>query len=454
MVVDGKVMMCRKETTSRCRFQRQEISEDFDNNYMRIGHESFLIRAKCGHECTRRYHDFKDSPSKTCDECFRYQKYNNNLSYEEIAKRFEDVGCKLLTTKDEYVEKKMTTYSELVFKTFCDHERTIRLSQSKLTENMLCKECLYENQSIIRKETAKKDGLTVALFQEYESICYLKNILEESFHFEILDECCKADIGIKPKDVDDDLWIGMQVKSTSSSQDDKKYKYNFATHKNDYSGLLVICVCVKDKKIWSVDPDIIKGLDGFQVIEKPGTKYFNYKVRNSDLSNVIFSAYNNLEKQPFDVINKPLVATSQQEQEFKKNRINKINFLNFEKPYMNCLVYDFKINGKKVQEKVASKEYVIHLHKSNGVGKKQPYEQGDNDFYWINLQDKKYFYIIPESVLIENGYIKSTDTDGKTKLSLQPKPYFANGHKNQWVNQYMYNYENLDKESIISLFRV
>lgn len=428
--------------------------EDFENNYMRIGHEYFLIRAKCGHECEKRYGDLKISPTKKCGECARFDKDNGNLSYEEIAKRFEDVGCKLLTTKEEYVQKKMTTYSELVFKTFCDHERTIRLSHTKLTDHMLCKECLYENQSVFRKEIAKEDGLLSTQIMEYESICFVKNYLEENFYFEVLDECCRADVAIKPKDVTEDLWIGIQLKSTETSKKVAGTNYSFSTDKNDYEGMVLLCVCVRDKKVWNIDLVLTKDLSGVRIVDKPGTKYFDFKVNLTNLHTNIKDEYDKLPKKCFADINYPLIKTHQQEQEFKKYRIAKIDFLTFEKPYMNCLVYDFKINGRKVQEKVAGEDYKVSLHKSAGNKKKQPYENGDNDYYWINLKDKRYFYIIPEKELIDQGFLKTDTQPGKTGMYLQPSPYFKSGQKNQWVHKYMYDYDNLDKDRIKSLFRI
>jgi hypothetical protein len=36
------------------------------------------------------------------------------------------------------------------------------------------------------------------------------------------------------------------------------------------------------------------------------------------------------------------------------------------------------------------------------------YDIGDNNLYWLNCTDKKYFYVIPEYVLIEKDYIGTT----------------------------------------------
>lgn len=78
------------------------------------------------------------------------------------------------------------------------------------------------------------------------------------------------------------------------------------------------------------------------------------------------------------------------------------------------MVYDFKIGDKKVQEKVGGKRkdrnmYIFCLWKNNGVLEKKrqitQYKKGDNDLYILNCEGKKYFYVIPEQILINKGCV-------------------------------------------------
>ena len=99
---------------------------------------------------------------------------------------------------------------------------------------------------------------------------------------------------------------------------------------------------------------------------------------------------------------------------------------------MQGKVYDFMINGYKVQEKVASntrKGDIFPLDKNNSRGKNISYQKGDNDFYWINCQDKKRFYVIPEKVLIDHKYIN------------QPKQctLVINKISLEWLKEYKFN---------------
>jgi len=115
------------------------------------------------------------------------------------------------------------------------------------------------------------------------------------------------------------------------------------------------------------------------------------------------------------------------------------------------LVYDFKLNGFKVQEKVAGTNepgFQVNLRKSNGSKQKQAYDKGDNDFYWIHLPDKERFYVIPEDVLIINGFISHNDKKGKMSLYINPS------NKNQWTYEYLYSYEKLDIEKLKLFFKI
>ena len=120
---------------------------------------------------------------------------------------------------------------------------------------------------------------------------------------------------------------------------------------------------------------------------------------------------------------------------------------------MEGLVYDFKINNKKFQEKsnnvYKNKSYSFILRKSNGSisSKKQykPYEIGDNDFYWLNCIGSNIFFIIPEEILVNKNII------GTNKIkTLYITPHKI--HKNyEWINEYMFNYENIEKEKLLNI---
>ena len=159
----------------------------------------------------------------------------------------------------------------------------------------------------------------------------------------------------------------------------------------------------------------------------------------------------------FESGNTPITASSQQEYEFYKLRKSKINFIEFVDSEYDWMIYDFKIENLKIQEKVAwltkDSGYKSQITKSGGTknGKftSQPYAQGDNDFYWFNTSDKITFYVVPEKVLIKHGYISTKKFDGKIWIFLTNK---------QWLNDYKFKYgtitEKANKARLLKLLGV
>jgi hypothetical protein len=121
---------------------------------------------------------------------------------------------------------------------------------------------------------------------------------------------------------------------------------------------------------------------------------------------------------------------------------------------MEGLVYDFHIRDKKVQEKVGglsirhSNEYHFTLVKNDGVVNKKrvqiQYKIGDNDFYWLNCDNKKHFYVISEDELVEHGFI---DNKKQCKKILR----INITKENTWLTPYAFRYDNIDKERLLSI---
>jgi len=388
--------------------------DEFEANNMMIGNNKFRIIPKCGHEYEVRYHDFKESVFNTCGKCARFLKDNESLSFNDIYNRFSEVGCELFTTLEEFFENHMTTYSNFRFKATCGHERSCILGNIKIVPDMLCKSCSLSKCIENQIKNAKTDGLSNNNICEYESLCFMKELLGDEFDIEFMDEGCKVDMAIKLKNNVNDEWNGIQMKCTNT----EKKSYRFSVKKSDYSNMLLICICVKDQKIWIVDPGVVKDLDVIQINEIEGSKYYKFKVSLDEFVEKMKNLYESHPKSKLEILNVAKNASAQREQEFRKLRESKLNMFKFEAPLRNYLVYDFKLNSLKVQEKVARSQepgFKVNLHKGNGNKKKQAYDKEDNDFYWIHLPDKEKFYVIPEHALINNGFISDSEINEKGK---------------------------------------
>jgi hypothetical protein len=149
----------------------------------------------------------------------------------------------------------------------------------------------------------------------------------------------------------------------------------------------------------------------------------------------------------------PTSKCQKQEQEYRKIRETKLNFIEFNNNSMEGLVYDFMIGSKKVQEKVGTithdnpNSYSFTLTKYdcriNGKCKNKSYEEGDSDIYWLNCKNGK-FYVIPEIALLDNGYIG--------KECKKEHLYVSSTNQNtSWCNKYLFDYNNIDKERLLKI---
>lgn len=427
-------------------------NEEFDNLNMRIGEDKFKILPKCGHIYEVRYGDFKNSMFKVCIDCARVLKDNGNLSYDEIKTRFEFVKCELLTTREEFIDNKMTTYSKYNFKATCGHNRCVILGNTKIVDNMLCSTCSLKQSTDNQVSNAIKDGLSVANISEFESLCFIDNLLKEEFDIKFLDEGCKADMIVKPKNINDDLWIHIQLKCCKQSKNNNKISYAFSINNQNYTNMVLICTCVKDQKIWIVDTEITKVCSRIMMNEIENTKYYKYKIEIDKFNETIHNLYNILPKYTFEFYNIPISESCKKEQKFRKLRESKLSIFNFIPPFRNYLVYDFKINNFKVQEKVAGLAkygFQVSLCKGNGNNKKRSYEKNDNQYYWIHLPCEKLFYVFPEDILCEKGFISNDKTD-KKKISLCIHP----DNKEHWTYIYLHEYDNLNIEKLQEYFKI
>lgn len=280
----------------------------------------------------------------------------------------------------------------------------------------------------------------------------LKNILIKK-----TDEGCLSDLCIKPANVKEDKWLPIQLKSTSLIYKDF---YSFSFRKNYYNGNIIILFYLgDDKKLWIIDNEVIKNYTKISIGSKKESKYKEYETNLDDLDNKLKQYYKDFSSyhKTFREINLPISKCQQTEQKHRINRENKISFLKYFYPDENQQVHDFKINNFKIQEKVSSSQkyrysYKVGLFKNGGKENKirnfTGYAKGDNDFYWINTPDFKYFFVIPEQILIDRDIIARTN--GK-KGSISIPQNLTESH---WLLEHRFNYDEPDKTKLLKLFNL
>jgi hypothetical protein len=370
-------------------------------------------------------------------------------TYETISFYFESKNCKLCYTKEEFENYYINNKQKITYIASCGHENNVSWKNFKsINQGINCPKCVNKNASNQLKKLYSNGNNLSSLNQELRCINYFKNLIIEYYTAEKLFDGCKADIVFKPKNQEQDLWLGIQVKTTNKKTE--RNQYYFRLNNGKYDNCILLCICEEDKKMWLIPYDELDDLKTIGIAQK--SKYNKYEVTVENLIEKLRIYYDVSNKFDFDTLNIPTNKSQQQELEYRKLRETKIDFIEFKNNDIEGLVYDFKIGEKKVQEKVGS---IVHNNPNSfsfnltkykcridGKCKHQNYEEGDNDLYWLNCKNGK-FYVIPEKELICHGYIGNN-----CKQTLYVSPTNIN---TEWCNKYLFEYDNVDKERLLKI---
>jgi len=368
--------------------------------------------------------------------------------YIKVQKCFEENKCTLLTTFEEFEEARKTVrinyfeYVRVRFIASCTHESSVVFTNFKLRKTgIVCKECVKQ------KSVEKKD--TNGALTEYNAIKILEGFLTD---YEVIrtKEGCKADLGIKLKSAkSDELWIPVQVKATNELCHGI---YSFRLCKNSYKNMLIFCVCISEKKIWIIPFNDLNVTTNISISLK--SKYNKYIIDNTQISKHITSYLNQVTLLDLDTIMLPISKLQQREQMYIRKREKYVPFLEYIYPEIQGSVVDFICNGLNCQEKVVGfdknrNRFHVDLCSVNGKvrGKLQrrAYRLGENKFYWLHSSVDDRFWIVPEMILYEYGYISKED-ETKNRKQLRFKT------DSNWIHEYEYDYKNINTEKIMKLF--
>jgi len=373
-------------------------------------------------------------------------------TYESMSSYFESKNCKLTYTKDEFENYYINNKQKINYIASCGHENNVCWKNfQSLNQGINCPKCVNKNTGEKLKEFRSLDENKNSCIQEMKCINYFKHLVSNNFAVTKTFDGCKSDIIIKKFDELQDLWLGIQVKSTNKKTE--REQYYFRLNNGRYDNCILLCICEEDKKMWLIPYQEVHGLKTIGVAQK--SKYNKYEVTSETLIEKLTIYYNSTIKFDFKTLNTPTSKSQQQEQEYRNLRETKIDFIEFVNNDTEGLVYDFKIGEKKVQEKVGSithnnpNSFIFNLIKYkcriDGKCVNQSYQEGDNDLYWLHCKNGK-FYVIPEKELIDNGFIGN---DCKEHLYVSPT-----NENTEWCNKYLFDYDNVDKERLLQIINV
>jgi len=364
------------------------------------------------------------------------------VTYNEVKEEFEKHNCKLLMTEDEFNLKKRYVKEKYKYIASCGDNHEIIFSNFKY--GLLGRNCPKHSNLKKSIDNKEKYKLKPVLNHELEnkSIELLKTIIGDLFDVKNNGEGCLSDCSIRLKHITDDSWLMVQMKSTANPTD-INYQFN---HCSNYEDCIIICICLSDKKMWILDGNTTNTKCISIGLKK--SKYDEFEITKDTILGILTHYYNTFLKYEFETIDTPITPKYKLERDYRIYREKMVHCLPFIRNERQALVYDFNINGFKVQEKVSSQKknengtcFNLNKHNSrnNGVEQKISYQKGDNDFYWLNLNNKKHFYIIPEYELISRNYI---NIDKTSSITLNPNSTIGN---NIWAKEYLFDYTNITK---------
>lgn len=378
--------------------------------------------------------------------------------YSDIVALFEEKGCELYTTEDEFILMKTPDKSVFSFKASCGHDNTVTLTNFVCKcSGVTCKTCMNIRVRDKLIEFHKDNDQPADKNHVLETEVYnkLNNILNNDLDIMKTREGCTADFIIRPKNNGEDMWLGVQLKTTRGICHDL---YTFSLRGKKYENMVILCCCTHDDSMWLIPFDAVSHIkNNLNIGLTNKSVYSKYKVNQPSLLTSLIHYFGTfkLDSQKHYMIPKHIY--SQNEIKYSEKREYHCDFLTFVAPEIEQSYYDFKINGRNIQEKVATKRigrkdaYITYIRRSKGNNVKHQYKLGMNEYYWIHIPDSDLFYILPESELYDNGYINggsSSKNDISNKMSIN----ISTNYKRAWYHKYQYNYKKLDREFISDLF--
>ena len=366
------------------------------------------------------------------------------LTYDRVKGFFEAKECILLMPEEEFNTSKVHCKSWFKIRSSCGHERLAHLdSFISFGCGVLCKECMS------KRTYEPVDCSNV----EYQGFCAIREAIQAEWEVFKMVEGTKADFALKPKSVEEDEWMAVQLKVTRKPVT-KWDNYRFGNVNKNYDGMAVLCICLQDNRIWVFEGSQVVNVKHLQIGNKK-SKYSSHEIIFTDLSNALLKFYDTLPNHHVHSLNVPIGQAQQREQMYRRKREVALPYIDFVYPEEEALRYDFKVGNLKIQEKVATQ------HRKRGqpinayavlINGGKPYKEGDNALYWINIPDSTMFYLFPEAVLIKHNLVKNDTNEVKTKLLLlHPNTSRIEHLANPWVNDYLFRYDTITQEEMTEI---
>ena len=178
------------------------------------------------------------------------------VKYNDVKKEFVKHKCELLMSEEEFNLEPRKVKEKYNYTASCGHYNEVRFDAFKYYESgIICPDCVHLENSINQKEKYRLNPVSTHDL-EFNSIEYLKTIIEDSFDVKFNSEDCLSDCCIKPKHITEDKWLMVQIKSTEKQISNGGYHFDCQSN-SKYTNCIIMCICDSDKKMWIFDGNII-----------------------------------------------------------------------------------------------------------------------------------------------------------------------------------------------------
>lgn len=347
----------------------------------------------------------------------------------EVQNEVQKRNCQLLTSKEDYENRKLDTKSHIEIKMACGHIENVSLNCFQRRMHFVCEECI----NLIMKEKGFDEIERVPYGNKLESIAFnlIRDALNNEFDVIKTHENCLADMAICKKNSSSNEYVGIQLKTTAVSN----FQYGFGKV-NKYQDFIVICTASPENKIWIFDGNDLVDVKNIS-IGKIKSKYDSHKCHLTDLNARVSMLFAVKPKYELERLCIPLNKDCKKEHEnrlFREKILDKIFEIRY--PQIDSSKYDVIVNNFKIQDKSVctwnktGRKYFYVIFGENR------YKKGDNDFYWVYFPNGSFFLIPEERLLDENDTIKK-----QTYLSKDFDKYFYDVNDQQF------------KEKLVALLR-
>ncbi|AII17098.1 hypothetical protein JO84_gp067 [Aureococcus anophagefferens virus] len=280
-------------------------------------------------------------------------------------------------------------------------------------------------------------------------------------------EGCHVDTCVRIKGSNDDIWLPIQNKASNAEIpkfDIKRYKCpeefkDKYERFGYYENMLTICHNMKIDKFLVIPPHSNKNKKIPKWLSYNSGVNKEFGVEEDAIYDIIIeyiTKYSATLGKPYRELQLICNESCKLEVEHIHLRIDTFSEIFDMEEISGCAV-DFIIDGSiKVQEKTKNhtgdygNSFQFKLEKSDGVGKHQPYAIDDNDFYWFNLADTNYFYVIPSNLLERNRKIRNDLTLHKEFNSEEENK--TNRYNDKWT--YDYRFDRTKPEDRLALWNL